>query len=470
MNPELPPGRAPGQKASDLLIMSQPELNRCQVLQRLQDRQLRQHQAAELLGVTTRQVRRLVRTYQAGGAPGLISKRRGRPSNRQLDPAVKTQAGTLLTTRYADFGPTLAQEKLLQEHGLRLSTETVRQLLIEAGLWHPKRPPRPVVHQMRERRPQRGELVQIDGSPHAWFEDRGPRCTLLVYIDDATGRLQYLQFVLAETTWAYMEATTTYLQIYGKPRAFYSDKHSIFRVNASAATSSSGLTQFGRALDQLAITLICAHSPQAKGRVERANQTLQDRLVKELRLQGIDDMAAGNRFLPSYMTAFNAQFPVPPRDAQDAHRPLLPSEDLSRIFTLQETRVLSKNLSLQYHNVLYQIQSPRPGYALRQARVLVCEDRQGQIRIEYKGQLLPHTILARQTQQATVVPAKLLDTVLETAPSLRAEPTPVPLAPVAPPRRAPSLAPNHPWRRYSLSHRSATQGTPVRQRPAALVA
>jgi hypothetical protein len=205
----------------------------------------------------------------------------------------------------------------------------------------------------------------------------------------------------------------------------------------------------------LDITLICANSPQAKGRVERAKQTLQDRLVKELRLAGIDDMAAGNRFLPSFMTCFNARYPVPPRDAPDAHRALLPTEDLARIFTLQETRVLSKNLSLQYYKVLYQIQSPRPDYALRRARVLVCEDRQGHIRIEYKGQILPYTVLAHQTHQATVVPAKLLDTVLAAAPSHPAEPTPVPLPPAAAPRRAPSLAPDHPWRRYALSPRSA---------------
>jgi len=337
----------------------------------------------------------------------------------------------------------------------------VRQLLIEADLWHPKRPPRPVVHQMRERRPRWGELVQIDGSPHAWFEDRGPRCTLLVYIDDATSRIGHLQFVPAETTWTYMDATETYIRTHGKPVAFYSDKFSVFRVTAPHACSGTGQTQFGRALQELGIELICAHSPQAKGRVERANQTFQDRLVKELRLQGIDDMESANRFLPTYWADFNRRFAAPPREARDAHRPLLPGEDLSRIFTLQETRVLSKNLSLQYQNVLYQIQSPRPDYALRRARVLICEDRHGHIRIEYKQQILPYTILARQAHQATIVPAKLLDSVLESASPLRATPIPVPLAPAAPPRRAPSLTPNHPWRRYSLSHRSAPQRIPV---------
>jgi hypothetical protein len=440
--------------------MSQRELSRLEVMQRLRDKRMTQAQAAVQLHLSTRQIKRLIKGFGIAGAATLLSQRRGRPSNRQLEPALKTQAGTLLATRYADFGPTLAQEKLLHEHGLHLSTETVRQLMIEADLWRPKRPARPVVHQMRERRPRLGELVQIDGSPHAWFEDRGPRCTLLVYIDDATGRLQHLEFVPTETTWAYMAATTTYIQAHGKPLAFYSDKHSVFRVSANAATGGSGLTQFGRALHELDITLICANSPQAKGRVERANQTLQDRLVKELRLQGIDDMAAGNRFLPTYLASYNQRFAVPPRDPQDAHRALLPTEDLARIFTLQETRVLSKNLSLQYQQVLYQIQSPRPGYALRRARVLVCEDCQGHIRIEYKGQILPYTILQRLAHQAAVVPAKLLDAVLDAAPVL----PPVAAPAASAPRRAPSLTPNHPWRRYSLGHRPAAQSAPGRSR------
>ena len=172
---------------------------------------------------------------------------------------------TLLTTRYAGFGPTLAHEKLAQVHDLHLSLESLRQIMIQEGLWNARRARKPVVHQMRERRAMRGELVQIDGSPHAWLETRGPPLTLLVFIDDATGCVQYLRFVKAEDTWSYFEAVGSYIQQHGKPRAFYSDKLSVFKVNAKEALQGEGITQFGRAMRELDIQLICANSPQAKG-------------------------------------------------------------------------------------------------------------------------------------------------------------------------------------------------------------
>ena len=225
------------------------------------------------------------------GAAGLISKRRGRPSNNRLPEKTINKARQLLRSRYHDFGPTLAAEKLAIE-GVSLSVETVRQLLIREGLWKAKRVRRAVIHQLRERRARLGELVQIDGSPHDWFEGRAPKCTLLVFVDDATSRLMYLQFVEAETTFNYFAAVRSYLTEFGKPLAFYSDKFGVFRVNIPNALSGTGLTQFGRALKELDIELICAHSPQAKGRVERANQTLQDRLTKELRLRGLCTVAA----------------------------------------------------------------------------------------------------------------------------------------------------------------------------------
>ena len=195
-----------------------------------------------------------------------------------------------MRARYPDFGPTLATEKLAIE-GVSLSVETVRQLLIGEGLWKAKSVRRPVIHQLRERRARLGELVQIDGSPHDWFEGRAPKCTLLVFVDDATSRLMYLQFVAAETTFNYFAGVRSYLTEFGKPLAFYSDKFGVFRVNIPNALSGTGLTQFGRALKELDIELICAHSPQAKGRVERANQTLQDRLTKELRLRDLSSLA-----------------------------------------------------------------------------------------------------------------------------------------------------------------------------------
>ena len=259
----------------ELLTMSHQELTRFEVMQRIKDKRLTQTEAAELLAVSVRQIKRLYRAYKTRGALGLISARRGKPSNHRLAAPVVQQALDLIYARYRDFGPTLAHEKLTEVHQLRLSDESVRELMIAEGLWKPKRAERPPAHQLRERRACLGELVQIDGSDHAWFEGRGPRCTLLVFIDDATGRLLELWFAPDETFFAYGEATRHYLEHHGKPVAFYSDKHGIFRVNQPRPLGlSTGLTQFGRAMQELDIQILCANTPQAKGRIERANQTL----------------------------------------------------------------------------------------------------------------------------------------------------------------------------------------------------
>ena len=310
------------EKVSDLLTMSNRELTRVEVMQRLKEKTLSQKEAARMLGVGVRQVKRLLHRFRAGGAAALISRARGRPSNRRLTPALTEQVLEQLRSRYPDFGPTLAQEKLSEGHHLHLSVESVRQLMIAEGLWHPRRAKKAVVHQMRERRPRLGELVQIDGSPHDWFEGRAPACTLLAFIDDASGQVMTLRFAPAETTFSYFAATRDYLTRHGKPLTFYSDKHSIFRVNAPTALSGHGLTQFGRAMTELGIEILCANTPQAKGRVERLYQTLQDRLVKELRLRGVSGIDPGNAFLPEFLTDFN---PVPEgclSSSAARHRPL----------------------------------------------------------------------------------------------------------------------------------------------------
>jgi transposase len=345
---------------SDILSSTKKELSRVQVLEQLNAKQIKQRQAAAQLNLSIRQVKRLLRAFRRRGAKAVISKRRGHRSPHQLPHGVKAQAVQLLHRHYADFGPTLAHEKLTEVHHLKLGLETVRQLMIHEGLWKPRRAQRPVVHPLRERRARWGELVQIDGSPFAWFEERAPACTLLVFIDDATSQLMELRFVEAETTFSYFEVTEQYLQHYGKPVAFYSDKLGVFRVNLPNSLTGEGTTQFGRALYQLGIQLLCANTPQAKGRVEKANRTLQDRLVKEMRLRGIATRADGNAYLPEFRAAYNRRFAVAPRSAENAHRPLLPQDDLVRILTVQELRTLSKNLTFNYHNVIYQIQTPRP--------------------------------------------------------------------------------------------------------------
>jgi transposase len=421
--------------------MSQPELTRLEVIQRVKRKTLKQRQAAELLSVSVRQVKRLCKTYQASGAAGLISKRRGQPSNNRLPQKTINKTQQLLRTRYHDFGPTLATEKLAIE-GVSLSVETVRQLLIGEGLWKAKCVRRPVIHQLRERRARWGELVQIDGSPHDWFEGRAAKCTLLVFVDDATSRLMYLQFVDAETTFNYFAGVRFYLSEFGKPLAFYSDKFGVFRVNIPNALSGTGLTQFGRALKELDIELICAHSPQAKGRVERANQTLQDRLTKELRLRGLGTVAAANAYLPEFIAAYNQRFAVAPRSAESAHRPLGKGEDLKRVLTLCEQRTLSKNLTLSYNNVIYQIKTKRAAYTMRGAHVEVREKSSGEITIEYKQRPLAYTIYREQEQQqGKVIEAKLLQPAAARAaakPKQKRKPVPM----------------THPWRLFDFTENS----------------
>jgi len=416
--------------------MSKKELTRIEVMQRLEEKRLKQREAAEMLGINQRHVRRLLRAYRQDGERGLISKRRGKPSNNQLDEQVKQGAIDLIYRQYHDFGPTLAQEKLTEKHGLELSVETVRKLMITEGLWKPKKAKKLVVHQMRERRACFGELVQVDGSPHPWFEERGEECNLLVFIDDATGKLMELYFTPGETTFSYFAATQRYLTRYGKPVAFYSDKNSIFRVNIKNALSGSGMTQFGRAMKELDIEIICANTPQAKGRVERVMQVLQDRLVKEMRLRDISDIETANEYTAEFITDYNDRFAVQPKSSHNAHRTLEPKEDLERVFTLQEQRSLSKNLTLQHKNIVYQIQTSRPSYAMRKAQVTVCENNQGKIEILYKGQPLDFTIFQKQQRQAEVVSSKAIDYKL---------------------KKPHQPGKDHPWRRYG--HR--VSGKPI---------
>jgi len=416
-----------------LLTMSATELSRLEVMERLAEKRLSQKEAGEMLGVSIRQVKRLLRSYRRDGASGLVSQQRGKVSNHQIRAEVKQKVLDFLKGKYRGFGPTLACEKLEEVEGVKLSAESVRQMMMSEELWKARKERKVKVHQMRERRACFGELVQIDGSPHAWFELRGPGCTLLVAIDDASGKLVGLLFVEQESFHNYARLVKACFERYGKPVAFYSDKHGIFRVNQVSVGTGEALTQFGRAMQELDIAILCANSPQAKGRVERANQTLQDRLVKELRLRGISSMERANAYLPEFIADFNQRFGVPPRSQHDAHRPLAALENLAHILAWQEPRTLSKNLTLQFKKVVYQIQTDRPTYALRNTQVTVCEDGIGQVTILYKAKPLAFSIFHKQEHQADIVDTKEIDRALQN------------------PRKAYKPAPDHPWRTDTLS-------------------
>jgi len=397
-----------------VIAMSRTEIDRMSVLQDVASGRIKVAEAATLMGLGRRQVFRLAKAYGQHGPEALVSRRRGRPSNRSYPATLRTEAIGIVRERYSDFGPTLAAEKLTELHGIHLGRETLRQWMMAAGLWQDRRARLKPVHQPRYRRECLGELIQIDGSEHWWFEERGPQCTLLVYIDDATSRLMHLQFVESESTFDHFAATRSYLEHHGKPVAFYSDKHGVFRVNRKDAASGDGMTQFGRALHALNIDIICANSSQAKGRVERAHSTLQDRLVKEMRLRGIDTIAAGNGFLPAFMEVYNARFAKAPFNDRDVHRLLAEPDDLDDAFAWKEERSVSVNLTLQYDQVVFMLEPNAITRPLARKRVTVIDYPDGRLVIRHNGLDLPYRTFDKRPQvnQAAIVENKRLGPIL----------------------------------------------------------
>ncbi|WP_433706548.1 ISNCY family transposase [Paraburkholderia sacchari] len=408
--------------ATERITMTMRELDRLKIIQDVRDGRLKPWRAAQRLELTTRQIRRLVARLREHGPEGLVSRKRSRPSNNRLDARTVDRALSIVRERYADFGPTLACEKLRECHGIRLAKETLRKLMVDAGLWVPRRQRPPKVYQPRARRACLGELIQIDGSEHAWFEDRAPQCTLLVYVDDATSRLMELHFTQTESTFSYFEATRAYIERHGKPGAFYSDKASVFR-NTSAERTGRSVTPFGRAMYELNIDTICANSSSAKGRVERAHLTLQDRLVKELRLRGINTLAEANAWAPSFMAAYNARFAKPPRSDFDAHRPLRADENLDTVLTWRESRIVTKALTVQYDRVMYLLDDTPENRKLIRRYVEVWEYPGGRIELRAEGRLLPYREYDRLTEvdQGAIVEHKRLSHVLQLSQVIQAQ-------------------------------------------------
>jgi len=388
-----------------LLAMSAVERERVFVVRQMADRRLSRKAGAERLGISVRQAKRVLRNWREAGDAGLVSRQRGRVSPRRLKDEVLARILCLLEGAYHGFGPTLAAEKLGERDGITVSRETIRALQIEHRLWRPKQRRSIRAHPLRERRARLGELIQIDGSPHDWFEGRGPRCTLIVFIDDATGSLTDLRFAPTETTRAYLAALKAHILAYGRPIALYSDRHGIFRVNAKEAAGGDGKTEFGRAAERLDIELIYATTPQAKGRVERANQTLQDRLVKEMRLEGISSIEEAQAFAPKFMAMWNARFAVEPRDAEPAHRPWTQTiSALDEALARRDERVLSKALTFRCGGTLYCVKTTGPGTALRSARVSLLHYLDGAMQVRYKDRTLTCTAF-----HSTPVPAPAED-------------------------------------------------------------
>jgi Winged helix-turn helix len=397
-----------------VVSMSNKEFSRLGVLLEIEAGRVTIQNACGLLGLRRRQVFRLLAGLRERGAASLVSQRRGRPSNRRLPAGVRELTMAIVKARYADFGPTLAAEKLAELHACYVSRETLRKWMIEDGLWRDRKHRLPSVHQPRNCRECVGELVQIDGSKHFWFENRGPECTLIAYIDDATSRIMHAAFVASESTLDYLRETQRYLEQYGRPIAYYSDKHAIFRVHDRDATGGSGMTQFGRALHELNIDIICANTPQAKGRIERSFGTLQDRLVKELRLVGIGDMVAANAFLPGFLATFNARFARLARSERNAHRPIEATIVLADVMAWQEERTLTHNLTVQYDKILFLIEANEVTRPLARQRVRIIDYPDGRLAIRHNGLDLPYRIFdkVQKVDQAAIVENKRLGPVL----------------------------------------------------------
>lgn len=350
--------------------------------------------AAVQLNLSSRHVKRLLKLFREEGPSGLISRNRGRPSNRKTKDTTRLKVLKIIDQRYPDFSFTLISEMLEEEYGIKVSRELIRQWLIRSGKHKPRKRKKARVHQPRDRRPRFGELIQIDGSHHKWFEDRGQACTLIAFIDDATSSLLYMRFVKSETTRAYMEALRTYLLQFGLPLALYSDRHSIFRKACCERLEENRWSQFERAVCTLDIEMIHANSPQAKGRIERSFGTHQDRLVKLLRLHEISNIEDGNLFLEQdYMKSHNQKFSVDPFDSQNAHRPLILNlKQIDLILTEHHQRKISKNLTVQFENCIYRIITKGSAYSLRGSSVTVIKDLSENITILYKGKKMDYEV------------------------------------------------------------------------------
>lgn len=388
--------------------MTQEELDRKTIIEQAKDKRITQREGAARLGTSERHFRRLLARYRKVGDVGLVSGHRGKPGNRKLAEE-KHQAilEFMADPLYHDFGPTLLKEKLEEILGVVVCKETLRQVMIEVGIHHPKVKQKRA-HPQRERRFLSGELVQIDGSYHPWLEDRGPKGCLILFVDDATSAVLAAEFVEHESFFSYARLCKSYFRATGLPIAFYSDKFGVFRVN-SKSSHNEAITQFNRALSSLGVELICANSPQAKGRVERANQTFQDRLVKEMRLRHIQNYLDANAFLPEFILAYNRKFAVLPRSSGDAHLPLDRTIDLDFLFSVHDTRIITKDLQIQFDNVTYQIITTRPARHLAKREVLILQGETGAVSAFLNHQHLSLKVFRKQPKPLRVASTKSID-------------------------------------------------------------
>jgi hypothetical protein len=420
----------------DIIMARQGELKRLHVVQKVLERVIKQVEASEILSLSTRQIGRIVKRIRIEGDKGIVHRSRGRPSNRRIPSKVREKVIRLYRRQYEDFGPTLACEKLLERDGIGISDETLRRWLLETGDWKRIRKSR-THRQWRERKHYSGEMVQMDGSHHDWFEGRGAPCVLMGYIDDATGKV-FGRFYGYEGTMPAMDSFKRYLQRYGLPLSVYLDNHTTYKSTAKPTieddlNNTQPLSEFERALKELGVKVIHANSPQAKGRIERLFGTFQDRLVKEMRLRGIRTIEEGNGFLEQYLPGYNRRFSVCPQGKQDLHRPVGQGVKLEAIFCIKTERTLRNDFTVAHNHKLYQIEDK-----IRGTKVIVQEGLDGSLVMTYKGQRL-------RFREITTRPLK-----------------PQEELPVIVRIRKPPVPPSdHPWRRFKFGIHRYERGRPI---------
>ena len=377
----------------DMVMLRQKDLRRLHVVRKVLEGTMTQKEAAELVSLSERQIRRIVGRLREEGDKGICHRAQGKPSNRKLPRKLKDSIIRLYKSTYAGFGPTLFTEKLEEREGMSLSRETARAWLKEEGLWMTHRR-RKAHRSWRERKDRLGEMVQMDGSRHDWFEGRGPACVFMGYIDDATSRV-YGRFYEYEGTIPAMDSFKRYVKKYGLPLAVYLDKHTTYKSPGTPTPEDElngrePLSEFGRALAELGVRLIHAHSAPAKGRIERSFNTLQDRLVKEMRLEGVRTIEEANQFLVSYLPRYNRRFAVPPKKEENLHRSPQ-GLDLNAILCIRTERTVRNDYTIQHDKKLYQIDE-----RIRTRRVMVEERIDGSMRITAQGVPVRfHQIVAR---------------------------------------------------------------------------
>jgi hypothetical protein len=392
------------------LKMTVKEAERLGIMKQVDKKEFTLQKASEQMGVGFRQGKRIRKEYLINGAKGLVSKKYGQPSGNKIPEELKETIMTLVREKYPDFGPTLAKEKLEERHKRTISRETLRAWMMEDGLWKGKKKKNKKIYQRRTRRSRFGDMLQGDGSPHNWFELRGEKCCLIHFIDDATNDVTAAKFIPTECEEGYLDCLKEHLQKYGRPMALYVDRHATFRVNREEIKKGVGITHFGGVLKSLGIELICARSPQAKGRIERSNGVLQDRLIKEMRLEGINTIEEGNKFIPKFFEKYNKHFRKEAANPEDAHRPMRKQDDLERLYARKDKRKLSKDLTFQHRGILYLIETKTPN-RMRHASVDVFWRGGKPIDVEYEGNALKCSRWEERVyEKPLIVDAKELET------------------------------------------------------------